>query len=73
MNRKNQLQNILKIYGEEYFKKHNLPSYIRKTLVDIESCRTSQLGGHIDNVMTVVILEYLIILVETGTVLIVKH
>jgi hypothetical protein len=48
MNRKNQLQNIFKLYGEEYLKEHNLPSYIRKTLVDIESCRTSQLGGHID-------------------------
>ena len=48
MNRKNQLQNILKLYGEEYLKQHSLPSYIRKTLVDIESCRTSQLGGHID-------------------------
>jgi len=42
------LQNIFKLYGEEYLKKHNIPSYIRKTLADIESCRTSQLGGNID-------------------------
>jgi len=48
MIRKNQLQNILKLYGEEYLKKHSVPIYVRKTLVDIESCRTSQLGGHID-------------------------
>ena len=43
-----ELQDILKEYGNEYKKEHNLPIYVKKTLSAIEKCRTAELGAHED-------------------------
>ncbi|WP_077845980.1 transposase zinc-binding domain-containing protein [Clostridium puniceum] len=47
MTRNNQLQEIFETYGDKYLKNHRLPSYIKKVISDIKFCRTSNLGGHI--------------------------
>ncbi|MFL0246072.1 IS91 family transposase [Candidatus Clostridium stratigraminis] len=44
----NELQDIVHKYGEEYRKEHSLPLNQLKALSSIEACRTSLLGGHID-------------------------
>lgn len=44
----NELQDIFQQYGEDYRKKYKLPLNQLKAMSSIESCRTSALGGHID-------------------------
>ena len=39
---------ILKLYGQEFKQKENLPSYKLKVLQNIEYCRTAYFGGHVD-------------------------
>ena len=39
---------IFRDYGEDYRKNHLLSSQQQKAMEDIESCRTSALGGHVD-------------------------
>ena len=43
-----EVQDILVKYGDEYRKNHKLPFHVQKTMIDIEVCRTAELGGHID-------------------------
>lgn len=43
-----ELQDILLRYGDEYRRTHKLPLHIQKAMLDIEVCRTSALGGHLD-------------------------
>lgn len=43
-----EVQDIFRQHCEEYRKEHRLPSNILKAMGAIESCRTSELGGHID-------------------------
>ena len=44
-----EVQDIFRQHGEEYIKKHKLPPHILKTIINIEDCRTSALGGHADS------------------------
>lgn len=43
-----EVADIIREYGEDYRRKHKLPSRMIKVINAIESCRTSKLGGHID-------------------------
>ncbi|MBU3174681.1 IS91 family transposase [Clostridium estertheticum] len=43
-----ELQDIFNQYGDEYRRNHKLPLHILKTMIDIEACRTAELGGHVD-------------------------
>lgn len=43
-----ELQDIFQRYGMEFRNNHRLPLHQLKTMNCIESCRTSKLGGHID-------------------------
>ena len=43
-----EVQDIFLEYGDEYIRTHKLPPHIRKVIGNISSCRTSELGGHID-------------------------
>ena len=43
-----EVADIIREYGEDYKRKHKLPSQMVKAINAIESCRTSKLGGHID-------------------------
>ena len=43
-----ELQDVFRIYGEQYVKEHYLPPYICKVIRAIENCRTAKLGGHKD-------------------------
>ncbi|MCB2341117.1 IS91 family transposase [Clostridium estertheticum] len=43
-----EIQDIFNQYGDEYRKNHKLPLHILKTMIAIESCRTAELGGHVD-------------------------
>ncbi|UZQ51655.1 IS91 family transposase [Clostridium kluyveri] len=43
-----ELQDIFLKYGDEYCQKHKLPFHIKKVIWNIISCRTSKLGGHMD-------------------------
>lgn len=43
-----EVQDIFRQYGEEYIRNHRLPPHILKTIINIEDCRTSALGGHVD-------------------------
>jgi len=43
-----EIQDIFNQYGDEYRRNHQLPLHILKTMIDIESCRTAELGGHVD-------------------------
>lgn len=43
-----ELQDILSEHGEEYCRNHKLPFNVIKVINDIISCRTAELGGHID-------------------------
>lgn len=45
---KPELQDVFKLYGDEFRKTHRLPMNQLKTISAIESCRTSSLGGHVD-------------------------
>jgi hypothetical protein len=44
----NEIQNIFQEYGAEYRKKHKLPLNQLKAMSSIEVCRTSAIGGHVD-------------------------
>ena len=43
-----ELAHILKSYGEDYRRSHSLPGSHLKIMRDIETCRTSALGGHLE-------------------------
>lgn len=43
-----EVQDIFSEYAESYIQSHKLPLHILKTIGDISSCRTSELGGHVD-------------------------
>lgn len=43
-----EVQDIFRQHGEEYIKNHRLPPHILKTIINIEDCRTSALGRHVD-------------------------
>ncbi|HEY8889067.1 MAG TPA: IS91 family transposase [Clostridium sp.] len=43
-----EIQDILNQHGDEYRRNHKLPLHILKTMIAIESCRTAELGGHVD-------------------------
>lgn len=43
-----EVADIFREFGPLYRQIHKLPSYILKTMKDIESCRTAALGGHVD-------------------------
>lgn len=43
-----EVQDIFRQHGEEYIRNHRLPPHILKTIINIEDCRTSALGGHVD-------------------------
>ncbi|GCD13271.1 IS91 family transposase [Clostridium tagluense] len=43
-----EIQDIFNQYGDEYRRNHQLPLNILKTMIDIEACRTAELGGHVD-------------------------
>lgn len=43
-----EVQDIFRQHGEEYREGRRLPPNILKAMSSIESCRTSELGGHID-------------------------
>ncbi|MBC8059909.1 MAG: IS91 family transposase [Clostridiaceae bacterium] len=43
-----EIQDIFREGSKEYAMKHKLPFHIHKTIGDISSCRTAELGGHID-------------------------
>ena len=43
-----ELQDIFIKHGDEYCQKHKLPFHIKKVIWNIISCRTSKLGGHMD-------------------------
>ena len=43
-----EIQDIFYECGDRYKKKHKLPHHILKTMTSIETCRTSKLGGHVD-------------------------
>ena len=43
-----EVADIFRQYGEAYRLKHGLPASHLKVMHDIEVCRTSYLGGHIE-------------------------
>jgi hypothetical protein len=43
-----EIQDIFLEYGYDYCNNHNLPFNLRKVISNIISCRTSELGGHVD-------------------------
>lgn len=43
-----EIQDIFSQHGEKYCRKHNLSSHVRNVIHNIVECRTSQLGGHVD-------------------------
>ncbi|MBU3199232.1 IS91 family transposase [Clostridium estertheticum] len=43
-----EIQDIFNQYGDEYRRNHKLLLHILKTMIDIEACRTAELGGHVD-------------------------
>ena len=43
-----EIQDIFNQHGDEYRRNHRLPLNILKTMIDIEACRTAELGGHVD-------------------------
>ncbi|MBU3217369.1 IS91 family transposase (plasmid) [Clostridium estertheticum] len=43
-----EIQDIFNQFGDEYRRNHKLPLHILKTMIAIESCRTAELGGHVD-------------------------
>jgi hypothetical protein len=43
-----EVQDIFRIHGEEYKIKHKLPLNQLRTKTAIESCRTAELGGHME-------------------------
>lgn len=47
MKPKFEVADILRRYGNAFFKHNDIPKYKRKILHDIEKCRTAYFGGHI--------------------------
>ena len=43
-----ELQDVFEQFGQDYRKNHPLPLNQLKVMKAIESCRTSNLGGHVD-------------------------
>ncbi|MFC3926041.1 transposase zinc-binding domain-containing protein, partial [Clostridium punense] len=43
-----EVQDIFSQHGEKYLKTHNLPHHVRNVIHNIVECRTSQLGGHVE-------------------------
>ena len=43
-----EIQDIFNHHGDEYRRNHKLPLHILKTMIAIEACRTTELGGHVD-------------------------
>ena len=43
-----ELQEIFLKHGKEYWNRHKLPFHIQKVMMSIQACRTSKLGGHVD-------------------------
>jgi len=43
-----ELQDVFQQFDETYCSNHMLPTHILKTMSDIESCRTSDLGSQTD-------------------------
>ena len=48
MNPKYELAEVIEQFGEHFNKRHTPNSYVKRTLNAIHSCRTSALGGHVD-------------------------
>ena len=46
--KKIEVQDIIKKYGEEYKEKHKMMPHIAKTMREIEKCRMEKLGYHED-------------------------
>jgi hypothetical protein len=44
-----ELQDIFRLYGEEYLSVHNQPPHVWKAIRAIKNCRTAVLGGHADS------------------------
>ncbi len=43
-----EVQDIFSQHGGKYLRTHNLPHHVRNVIHNIVECRTSQLGGHVD-------------------------
>jgi len=43
-----EVQDIFAEIGQKYCEEHNLPFQLRKAMINIITCRTAQLGGHMD-------------------------
>ena len=43
-----ELQDVLHEFGAEYLSRHRLPVHHFKAINAIERCRTSELGGHVE-------------------------
>ena len=43
-----EMQDIFKLYGDEYMCSHSLPPHVHKAVRAIQTCRTATLGGHSD-------------------------
>jgi len=43
-----EMQDIFKLYGDEYMHSHSLPPHVHKAVRAIQDCRTAALGGHAD-------------------------
>lgn len=43
-----EVQDVFEMYGLEYYKKHYMSAEQYKAMMDILKCRTSELGGHVD-------------------------
>lgn len=43
-----EIADVFRKYGDAYCKKHRLPYHFYKVMHAIENCRTSKLGGHVD-------------------------
>ena len=43
-----EVQDIFAALGYKYCDEHNIPFQLRKTMMNIITCRTAELGGHVD-------------------------
>jgi len=43
-----EMQDIFRLYGDDYLNRHSLPPHIHKVVRAIQDCRTAALGGHSD-------------------------
>ena len=44
-----EIQDIFKLYGDDFLKRTNPPPHVHKAVRAIQNCRTSALGGHMDS------------------------